>query len=136
MFINNTHTPHILCVSEHHKKTPEILQVNLENYTAGASYSRQNMAKGGVSIFVKKNLKFNRKLHHCNEKDIECCVVRLVSKRSNIYVLAIYRVPTGDFDLFLTKLESIIDYLYKPTAEIVICGDINIILLKVTTNNV
>jgi hypothetical protein len=40
-------------------KTPEILQVNLENYTLGASYCRQNMAKGGVSIFVKKNLKFN-----------------------------------------------------------------------------
>jgi hypothetical protein len=28
--------------------------------------------------------------------------------------------------LFLNKLESFIDYLYKPTAEFVICGDINI----------
>jgi hypothetical protein len=58
-------------------KTPEILQVNLENYALGASYCRQNMEKGGVSIFVKKNLKFNQLsiLHHCNEQDIECCVV-------------------------------------------------------------
>jgi exonuclease III len=86
------------------------------------------MAKGGVSIFVKKNLKFNqlKKLRHCNEQDIECCVVQLESKHSNIYVLAMYKVPTGDFNLFLNKLESIIDYLYKSTAEFVICGDINI----------
>jgi exonuclease III len=93
-----------------------------------ASYCRQNTAKGVVSIFVKKNLKFNQLniLNHCNEQDIECCVVQLESKYSNIYVLAIYRAPTDDFDLFLKKLESIIDYLYKPTTEFVICGDINI----------
>jgi hypothetical protein len=55
----------------------------------------------------------------------ECCFVQLEFKHSNIYVLAIYSAPTGDFDLFLNKLESVIDYLYKPTAEFVICGDIN-----------
>jgi hypothetical protein len=81
VFINNIHTPHILCLTEHHMKTPDILQVNLENYTQGASYCRQNMAKGGVSIFVRNNLKFNqlRILHHCNEQDIECSVVQLES---------------------------------------------------------
>jgi hypothetical protein len=57
--INNIHSPHILCLTEHHMKTPEILQVNLENYTLGASYCRENMAKG-VSIFVKNNLKFKQ----------------------------------------------------------------------------
>jgi hypothetical protein len=41
-------------------------------------------------------------------------------------VLAIYRALTGDFELFLNKLESIIDYLYTPTAEFAICGNMNI----------
>jgi hypothetical protein len=65
-------------------KTPEILQINLENYTLGASYCRQNMAKRGESIFVKKNLKFYQLhiLHQCNEQDIECCVVQLETKHS------------------------------------------------------
>jgi exonuclease III len=109
-------------------KAPEILQVNLENYTLGASYCRQNMAKGGVSIFVKKNIKFNQinVMNHCNEQDIECCVVQLESKFSNISVIAVYRAPSGDFELFLNKLKSIINYLYKPKAEFAICGDINI----------
>jgi hypothetical protein len=79
---------------------PEILQVNLENYTLGASYCRENIAKGGVSIFLKNNRKFKQIgiTHHCNEQDIECCVVQLESKFSNIYVLAVYRAPTGDFE--------------------------------------
>jgi hypothetical protein len=120
-------------------ETPEILQVNLENYTLGVSYYRQNMAKGGVSIFVKKNLKFNQLniLHHCNEQDIECRVVHLESKHSNIYVLAIYRAPTGDFKLFLNKLESIIDIFINLRQNLSFVATlILIILLKATTNNV
>jgi exonuclease III len=65
-------------------------------------------------------------MQHCNEQDTECCVVQLESKFSTIYVLAIYRFRTGDFNLFLKKLENITNYLYKPKAELVICGDINI----------
>jgi hypothetical protein len=67
----------ILCLTEHHMKAPEMLQVNLENYTLGASYCRENIAKEGVSIFVNKNLKFKQVdiTHHCNEQDIECCVM-------------------------------------------------------------
>jgi hypothetical protein len=34
--------------------------------------------------------------------------------------------PTGDFELFLNKLESIINYIYEPKAEFVTCDDINI----------
>jgi hypothetical protein len=51
------------------KKTPESLKVNLENYTLATSYCRQNMVRGGVSISVKNNLKFNQidRMHHCNE---------------------------------------------------------------------
>jgi len=51
----------------------------------------------------------------------------VLCKFSNTYVLAIYRAPTGDYELFLNKLESILNYLYIPKAEFVICGgDIDI----------
>jgi hypothetical protein len=35
------------------------------------------MAKGGVSIFVKTNIKFKETdiMHYCNEEDIEFCAV-------------------------------------------------------------
>jgi hypothetical protein len=95
------------------------------------------MAKGGVSTFVKRNVKFNQIdiMHHCNEQHIECCSVQLESEFSSTYVLAIYRAPTGDYELFLNKLERILNYLYKPKAEFIIgSGDININYLTESYN--
>jgi hypothetical protein len=45
-----------------------------------------------------------------------------------------YRAPTGDFELFLNKLENI-NYFYKPDVESVNCSNIDIVLLKVTKNS-
>jgi hypothetical protein len=59
------------------------------------------------------------------EQDIECCAIQLEYKFSNIYVLAIYRALTGDFEQFISKLDCIIHYIYKPRAGFMICGDVN-----------
>jgi hypothetical protein len=59
------------------------------------------------------------------EQDIECCAIQLESKFFSLYVSAIYRTPEGDFEQFLHKLDCIINYLYKPKAEFIICADIN-----------
>jgi hypothetical protein len=61
-----------------------------------------------------------------DEQETECRVVQLESKFSSMYVLVIHRAPTGDLKLFLTKLESIINYLYKHRSDFVFCGYINI----------
>jgi hypothetical protein len=63
-------------------------------------------------------------MHICMEQVIECCVKQLESKFSNIYVLAIWRAPTGDFEHLLSKLDCIMNDLHKPKTEF-ICGDIN-----------
>jgi hypothetical protein len=106
---------------------PEILQVNLNNYTLGSSFRRKNLMNGGVSIFVRNSLKFNQThiMHLCIEQDIECCATQLESKFRNIYVLATHKAQTGDFEQRLNKLVCIINYLYKPKAEFIIGADIN-----------
>jgi hypothetical protein len=43
---------------------------------------------------------------------------------------------TNDFELFLYKLENIINYHYKAKAESVICDDINIDYHTETCHNV
>jgi hypothetical protein len=109
-------------------KPLDILQVNLDNYTLGSSFCRKNLTRGGVSIFVKNNLKFSQieLMQFCKEQDIKCCAVQLDTKLSKLCFLAIYRAPTDDFETFLNKLDSIMNYLYKPKTEFVICGDIDI----------
>jgi hypothetical protein len=78
-----------------------------------------------VSIFVKKNLKFSQieLMQFCKEQDIECYAVQLDTKLSKLCFLAIYRAPTGDFETFLNKLDSIMNYFYKPKTEFIISGD-------------
>ena len=41
-------------------------------------------------------------------------------------IIAIHRAPSGNFDLFITKLDTVLRKLYTSTLEYIICGDINI----------
>jgi hypothetical protein len=52
--------PHVLCFSEHHMIEQDLLLFKLIRYTLGPSYSRQTFQKGGVYVFVKKDLCSNR----------------------------------------------------------------------------
>jgi exonuclease III len=120
--------PHILCFPEHHLKQLELDQINLDGFILGASYCRKKLLKGGVSIFVHENYKFlNVDLNKfCKEQDNEACALKLQHNALNIYIITIYRVPCGNFDLFLKALDSIIKSLHKVDLKLIICGDINI----------
>jgi hypothetical protein len=50
--------PRILCFSEHHLKQYELDQINLDGYKLGATYCRKFIEKGGVGIFMHKNLNY------------------------------------------------------------------------------
>jgi hypothetical protein len=68
----NSDLPHILCLTEHHTKQLELEHLLIENYNLGARYCR-TLEKGGVSIFVHKNLKFNKinLEDYCKDQDSE-----------------------------------------------------------------
>jgi hypothetical protein len=93
-------------------KKLELGHIHLENYKLGAKYCRKSMEKGGVSIFVQKNLKFTNVNidEYCPEQDIEAYALKLKSTFSNICILALYRAPSGNFSEFLNRLESILKY--------------------------
>jgi hypothetical protein len=79
--------PYILCFSEHHLKKFELDQINIDNYRLGAVYCRQVVKRGGVGIFVQKNLEYtNIDLgKYCNDQNIEVCVLKLKSTFLNAY---------------------------------------------------
>jgi len=79
----------------------------------------KHLQRGGVCIFVHKDLNFNEIdiSHNCREKDLKVCAVELEIEASKLIVLCIYRAPTGDFNQFLKKLDDTLKYLYKPKAE-------------------
>jgi exonuclease III len=120
--------PHIVCLSEHHMEEQELLHLTLSGYILGSSFSRKHLERGGVCIFVCKDLNVNKIdiSHNCREKDLEICAVELETEALKLIVLSVYRAPTGDFNQFLKKLDDTLKYLHKPKTEFLLCGDINI----------
>ena len=120
--------PHILCLSEHHMNPSELQQTFLGNYKLGASYCRTSYEKGGICIFVQESLSFVKidLEKYCKDKDLEICAIKISFNSKSANILAIYRAPSGNFDLFLSKLDTILRKLYTATTEYIICGDLNV----------
>ena len=121
-------SPHILCFSEHHLKNFELDQINVDEYNLGTTYCRQIVKRGGVCIFVRNNLNYtNIDLSaYCKDQDIEVCALNLELTFSNIRIITVYRAPTGNFEVFLNRLDNILTTFYKADSKLTVCGDINI----------
>jgi len=120
--------PHILCFSEHHMNHLELQQIFIDNYKLSVSYCRTLYEKGGVRIFVQEGLRYVKTdmENHCKDKDFEVCAIKIYLNTKCACIIAIYRAPTGNFELFISKLDTILRKLYTATTEYIICGDINI----------
>ena len=131
-----TEFPHLLCLTEHHLRDYEITNTYIEGHNLATKYCRKNRKQGGVSIYIRETLSYtNIELaKFCNDQDLEVCVVKLQSSFYKIYVLCVYRPPTGNISYFLSALESILNQLYTNSTIIITCGDININYLDNTKN--
>jgi exonuclease III len=120
--------PHILCLSEHHMNHLELQQTFFDNYKLGASYCRTLYEKGGVCIFVEESLKYVKidLEKYCKDKEFEVCAIKFHFNTKSACIITIYRAPSGEFDLFISKLDTFLRKMYTVTTEYIICGDINI----------
>jgi hypothetical protein len=106
----------------------ELQQTFLDNYKVGVIYCKTLYEKGIVCIFVQESFRYVRidLQKYCNDKDFEVCAIKIYSNTKSAFIIAIYRAPACNFDLFITKLDTILRKLYTSTIEYIICGDINI----------
>jgi hypothetical protein len=117
---------------EHHMNSLEMNIITIDYYELGAVYCRNSFIKGGVCIFVHNSLTYS-KINldkFCIDQIIEICAVKLLSVRRNICIVALYRAPSGNFVQFLNLLDTVLNTIYCPSVEFIICGDINIDYLK------
>jgi exonuclease III len=130
-----TEAPHLICLTEHHLKDYELASTHVPEYKLGAAYCRVKQKQGGVCIYVRESIKFTtiNLLKHTKEQDIEIAAIQLNIQKSKIIVICVYRAPCGNLDLFLNKLETILNSLHRHNIEFIICGDININYLETSS---
>jgi diphthamide synthase (EF-2-diphthine--ammonia ligase) len=63
---------------------------------------------------------------YCQDKNFEVCAIKIHLDTKIVCIIAIYRAPSGNFDLFISKLDAALRNLYTATLEYIVCGDINI----------
>jgi len=83
---------------------------------------------GGVCILVQGSLNYIRLdlEKYCQDKDFEVCAIKVHLNTKIVCIITIYRAPSGNFDLFLSKLDAVLRNLYTVTLEYILCDDINI----------
>jgi len=102
----SSNAPQVICLTEHHIMTGQTGNVNLDQYTLGASFCRQTYKHGGACIYVSRDIQFNTvNLDQYNkEKDLEICALKLRLLSSSFTIIFIYRSPTGNFTYFLKSI--------------------------------
>jgi hypothetical protein len=80
--------PHVLCLTEHHLKYPQLNNDNIKNYNLGTYYCRQLHEEGAVAIFVLNSLCVSNIdiVKHCEEQDISVLFVILFSLFTDILI--------------------------------------------------
>ena len=97
-----------------------------------------NSPKGGVLLYVNKQLNaFER--HDLQHDKFESIFVEIkINKGKNIICGCIYRHPRynlNNLNKFISYFEKCLNKISKENREIYLCGDYNIDLLKIESNN-
>jgi len=79
-----------------------------------------------VHLLVPLKKFYTNFIKYCKEQDIEICMLKLTSISHNILIMAVYRAPTGNFNLFLKRLDKILKSFYRAVSKLILCGDINV----------
>lgn len=116
--------PDILCLTEHHLRPQET--VVLDDYNVISCFTRNRFKRGGTIILGKSSTSFINvdKYDSLNsEKDFELTCA--FSKILHIYIINVYRAPSGDFNVFCQNLSQVLDSLPK-NSRLVLVGDFNV----------
>lgn len=126
--ISNFKNLNVLCFVETWCTDESVDSLVLDGFTLATSYCRSEFKGGGISIYTRSSLSFSKisLKKFCFEKHIEVCGLTYKCGRdTEILILACYRSPTGNVDVFFNAIIDVLDFLYKPGRDVFLCGDFN-----------
>lgn len=126
-----------LCLVEIGSKKEAIDFLRIDNCNLISYYITPNKKCGGVGLWCKKHLnvkKVNLDVM-CSKTNFEYCIISCKIDNLKTFILNCYRSPSGDKDIFFKKMSDVLNMLFKPEINIIVCGDFNFDVLNVTVNS-
>nr|CAI5855910.1 unnamed protein product [Callosobruchus analis] len=126
---------YFLCLVEIGVKSNSVDNFYIEGYYLATFYCRPQHC-GGVAIWVKsfiisEPVNLN---HFCIEQSFEVCALSVSFGQNKYIILNCYRSPSAHVDIFMDRLTDVLQFLYRPYINIIVCGDFNLDSLKNTTH--
>ena len=125
----------VICLTEHWLNYQNLISTNIQNFKLASSFNRKYRTHGGSCIYVKDNISTKDMDYFTTfgeEINFELSLIELIDFK--LYIGCIYRAPDGQFDIFLNKLETVIQKLLKKNKVLLLCGDWNIDMLHENNN--
>jgi hypothetical protein len=142
---SNKLDPSIITLYEHWLSPDSLSVVNkLNGYSLIANYNRQASRHGGVCILMKSHIQ-GKPCPSLGEDStdfiFECTAAEFVfnseHKTVRCVVVALYRTPDSDFEVFMVKFDKLLEKLSRMNRSnmFFICGDFNVDLLLSTNRS-
>jgi len=100
--------PHLICLSEHHMRKEEMLDLTLPGYKLASCFCQEQYTKGGVCILVRNDLNCKAiDLNNiCKEKVFEISAVRLDTCSTSMIICCMYRSPSENSKHFFKSFRK------------------------------
>jgi hypothetical protein len=123
----------VITFTEHWLSDDETRFMQLANYQLIDFYCRKEKKGGGSCIYVH-NAHIARQRDEFKtlnvDQHFECSIIELIEfnhvRIKNTIIMAIYRAPSGDFQLFLKNIDKVLSVLITENKYIFMLGDFNV----------
>lgn len=124
--LNSLTSIDFICFTETWANENSITNMVFSNYNLCSFYCRSRMKGGGVAILCKTNIivKNINLSQYCIDKDIEVCACSFKTFNKETIIIVCYR--SGDLTTFFNNIIGVLDSVYKPNLNIILCGDFNL----------
>ena len=126
MLQENQGRPRIKCLREHHMGKEEMKDFTYPGYKLDKCFCCETYSKG-VHIVARNDMIYQAiNLNKvCKEKFFEISAVTIQTCSTKVIICCVYRSPSENPNYFLQHLEKTVKLIYQPTVSLVICGDLN-----------
>ncbi|KAL3287314.1 hypothetical protein HHI36_001789 [Cryptolaemus montrouzieri] len=100
-----------VAITEHWYTNTEVECINLKGYRRLSAFARETLIHGCLSIFIEEGIVDVEEVKYVVQKSVEGIIEfsSVVNRKCKLIIIAIYRPPQGNDDVFYDILADVLD---------------------------